>query len=50
VFGGISYIQAVQGWPIPVAQVYGRSVAGVAASNPARVMDVCCVYMLCCLV
>jgi hypothetical protein len=25
-----------------------RLVAGIAGSNPARGMDVCCVYMLCC--
>jgi hypothetical protein len=28
--------------------VCGHVVAGVAGSNPARGMDVCCVYMLWC--
>jgi hypothetical protein len=29
------------------AYVCGRLLAGVAGSNPAEGMDVCCVYMLC---
>jgi threonine/homoserine efflux transporter RhtA len=38
--------------PIPVATLRRRSAAvwflGVAGSNLARGMDVCCGYMLCC--
>ena len=40
-------------WPVPVAErskapVYGRSLAGIAGSNPAGGMDVCllCVYQV----
>jgi hypothetical protein len=41
------------GGPIPVAArskalVCGRLVAGVAALNPTRGVDVCLVYTLCC--
>jgi hypothetical protein len=39
--------------PVPVAErskarVYGRSLAGVAGSNPPGGMDVCLLWLLCC--
>jgi hypothetical protein len=30
-----------------MARVYGRSLAGIAVSNPAGGMDVCHLWMLC---
>ena len=36
--------------PIPVAarpKVWGRSLAGIVGSNPARAMDVCLLWVLC---
>jgi hypothetical protein len=46
------YIMYRTNWPIPVAArskawICGRSLAGLAGSNPAKNMDVCLLCVLC---